>query len=37
MREDIILIIKHLNDPDYSREEITEELLEFLEKYFGCK
>lgn len=34
MRSDLILIIKHLSNPDYSREEIIEELMEFLDRYF---
>ena len=34
MRNELILIIRHLADPDYSREEIIEELMELLDRYF---
>jgi len=34
MKDELILIIKHLANPDYSREEIIEELMEFLDRYF---
>lgn len=37
MRNELILIIKHLADPDYSREEIIEELMELLDRYFKAE
>jgi hypothetical protein len=37
MRNELILIIRHLADPDYSREEIIEELMELLDRYFKAE
>lgn len=34
MKNELILIIKHLSNPDYTREEIIEELMELLDRYF---
>lgn len=34
MKNELILIIKHLCNPDYTREEIVEELMEFFNKWF---
>lgn len=37
MRNELILIIRHMADPDYSREEIIEELMELLDRYFKAE
>lgn len=33
-RNELIIIIKHLANPDYPREKVLDELMEFFNKYF---